>query len=439
MKLTQEETAIREGRGGPVWRKVMNTLILYGEALNAECFVDIEWGGHFSISIALPGVGPRIEMLTELVEAGLKTKHPFTLDPKAPVDFENLGLSVEQERVFREMLHHQPIYDRRMLELGLRDENAYTCVPYFPEVGNRPPPGAIMAWSESSCVVFANSVLAARTNRNSSILDLLSNIAGKTPLTGLLTDEGRRATWCIDINTRFQPPPQLLGAAIGRLVLDGVPYITGLDRFLRPELDDETVDYLKEMGAACAAIGAVGLYHVENITPEAIDHGRRLLVAGAAHGIIDDVILETLLASYPVMWEDAQAKPRKCLIGCPHLSLRELHGWACRIFEALQAEGRWQVIVETILFAAPHTIRKFQDHSKVYMKLISAGVKLSPTCPEAYMNNPLCAMEAVITNSNKLRAFTSARLLLDDELLKTIVTGRITMSPRVIVSTKGSN
>jgi hypothetical protein len=428
MKLTQEENAIRKGSRGPVWQKVMNTLILYGEALHAECFVDIEWGGHFSIPFALPGVGPRLEMLTELAEAGLKTKYPFTLDPKAPIDFENLGLSAEQKRVFREMLRDQPAYDKRMLELGLRDENAYTCTPYFTEVGNRPPRGAILAWSESSCVVFVNSVLAARTNRNSSILDLLSNIAGKTPLTGLLTDEGRRATWRIDIKVLKRPHPQLLGAAIGRLVMDGVPYITGLDRFLRPDLDDETVDYLKEMGAACAAIGAVGLYHVENITPEAIDQGRRLLVAGAAHDAIDDGKLEALLASYPVMWKDTQAKPRKCFIGCPHLSLRELRGWADSIFDALQAEGRPRIAVETILCAAPHTISRFKADTESYMKLISAGVKLSPTCPEAYMNNPLCAKEPVITNSNKFRAFTSARLLLDEELIEAIVTGRINQS-----------
>ena len=425
MNLTHEEQAILEGKQGPTIQKVMRTLVLYGEALEAEKFVDIEWEGHFSIPSALPGVGPRLEMLDELARAGLKTKYPFTLDPRSPADFETLGVSLEQKRVFMEMLRDQPAYDKRMLQLGLRDEDAYTCTPYFPEVGNIPPRGAILAWSESSCVVFANSALGARTNRNSSIMDILSNIVGKTPLTGFLTDEGRRAGWHVEVRTDRKPNPQLLGAAIGRKVLEDVPYIVGLDLFLSTELDDETIDYLKEMGAACAAIGAVGLYHVENITPEAIDAGNDLLRSNHRGCIIDDRELEDMMASYPVMWEDRDARPRKCFIGCPHLSLRELYWWTDNIHDALKAEGRKHLEVETIICSAPQILRKFEADKDAYERLKSAGVKLSETCPEAYMDNQICAREAVITNSNKLRAFTPARLFLDRDLIEVMVTGEV--------------
>jgi hypothetical protein len=397
-------------------------MVLYAEALEADKFVDIDWAGHFSIPFALPGVGPRLEMLDELAAAGLKTKFPFTLDPRAPADFDALGVTPEQKKMFMEMLRDQPAYDERMLQLGLRDKDAYTCTPYFPEVGNIPPRGSILAWSESSCVVYANSVLGARTNRNSSILDILSNLVGKTPLTGLLTDAGRRASWLVEVNTRRRPNPQLLGAAIGMKVLEDVPFIAGLDRFLSPGLDEKTVDFLKEMGAACAAIGAVGLYHVEAITPEAVDCGRKLLKADYRTYTIDDRELEGLFASYPVMWADKQTEPRKCMIGCPHLSLAELYQWTENICGGLEAAGREKVALETILCAAPQIIKKFQADEKTFKRLERTGVKLTDTCPEAYMNNPLCAREAVATNSNKFRAFTTARMYLDQDLIR-LITG----------------
>ncbi|HUT71089.1 MAG TPA: aconitase X [Desulfatiglandales bacterium] len=425
MKLTQEERDILEGNQGLILQKVMRTLILYGEALSAEKFVDIEGPGHFSIPFALPGVGPRLEMLDELAEAGLKTKYPFTLDPKAPLDFENLFLRREQEQAFDEMFRNQGPYDRRMLQLGLRDEDAYTCTPYLPEVGNIAPKGTILAWSESSCVVYANSVLGARTNRNAAIMDILSNIAGKTPLAGLLTDQGRRATWRVEVDTSQMPNPQLLGAAIGMKVLEDVPYVVGLDRFLDTEINETTRDYLKEMGAACAAIGAVGLYHVEHITPEAIDHGANLLRHGHRNYHIDDEELRSLMDSYPVMWTEKGAKPEKCLIGCPHLSLRELKWWACQIPAALEAHHKDRLAVDTVLCAAPQVLQEFKAEEQGYERLRSAGVKLSGTCPEAYMDNQLCARDAVITNSNKLRAFTTARMFLDEDLLEVIVTGEI--------------
>jgi predicted aconitase len=425
LKLTNEEKGILDGKRGKTMQKVMKSLVLYGEALEAEKLVDIEWPGHFSIPFAVPGVGPRLELLDELAEAGLRTRFPFTLDPQAPLDFENLFVSGEQKRSFEEMLLDQEAYDKRMLQLGLRDMEAFTCTPYFPEVGNIPEKGKILAWSESSCVVYANSILGARTNRNAAIMDILSNIAGKTPLAGLLTDEGRRAAWRIEIQTSALPNPQLLGAAIGMKVLEDVPYIVGLDRLLGTEIDEAARDFFKEFGAACAAIGAVGLYHVENITPEAVEQGDRLLRPDHKMHCIDDSELKRLMDSYPVMWADKRARPQKCLIGCPHLSLRELEWWGRNINAALVAHSKKRVAVNTVLCAAPQVLEEFKADEEHCRNLKNAGVRLSPTCIEAYMNNHLCSREAVITNSNKLRAFTPARMFLDEELVEIIVTGEI--------------
>jgi predicted aconitase len=425
IQLSQEEQNLLQGVHGSTLQKIMKTLVLYGEALGAERLVDIEGDGHFVISWAIPGIAPSLEMLDELISVDLQTKFPFTLDPKAPLDFENLGLRPDQEHAITRLFKDQAYYDEQMLKLGLRSEDAYTCNPYQPEIGNIPRRGAILAWSESACAIFANSVLAARTNRNGAILDLLSNIAGKTPYIGLVTDEGRRASWLIDVQTDQLPNPQLLGAVIGGRVIEDVPLITGLDRFLGAGLCEKSRDYLHEMGAACATYGAVGLYHVENITPEAIEQGRDLLIKDHATYVIDDQVLESHFESYPNLWMDQVAKAERCLIGCPHLSLQQLNWWAEKILQALDAHNQIQLAVVTILFAAPQVIKKFTADEETYRRLKEAGVQLSTACAETLFEGEVCSQDAIVTNSNKLRAYTTARFYPDEEILGIVLKGEI--------------
>ncbi len=425
INLTSEEQDILHGSQGPTLQKVMETVVRYGEALGAERLVDIEGAGHFVLSWSSPGIAPPLELLDELVQAGLQTKYPFTLDPYAPLDFENLGLRVDQEQTLDDMYRDQEQYDTRMRQLGLRDSDAYSCNPYLPEVGNVPKRGAILAWSESACAIFANSALGARTNRNSAIIDLLSNIVGKTPLFGLLTDEGRNATWKIEVRTETLPNPQLLGAAIGLKVLAGIPYIVGLDHFLGSGLNDEILDYLHEMGAACATYSAVSLFHVENVTPEAVDQGTGLLIDDHETCIIDDLELQNLLNTYPLLWTEQTMKPEKCLIGCPHLSFRQLQWWAEAILSSLESCDQSKLAVETILFSAPQVLEKFKADTDTYERLLRVGVKFSASCAETLYEGDVVAGEAIVTNSNKLRAYTSARFFPDQDLVMILVDGEI--------------
>jgi predicted aconitase len=431
IELTQEEREVLQGKQGPTMRKVMETVVLYGQALGADRLVNIDGDGHFVIAYAVPGIAPSMEMLDELVAAGLKSRLPFTLDPKPPLDYENWFLSSEQIRLLDEMYRDQPRYDERMLQLGLRGPDAWTCTPYLPQVGNRPGRGDNLAWSESACVIFANSVLGARTNRNGAIMDLLCALVGKVPLAGLLTDEGRQASWLIEVQTGGLPAPQLLGAAIGRRVLADVPFIVGLDRLLGTELNEETWDYLHEMGAACATAGAVGLFHVEGITPEARDLGRDLLAGDHRSYVIDDRELEDLLASYPVLWADREAPPDKCFIGCPHLSLRQLHWWADRLHSALQRRGQSRLGVKTTLCAAPQVLAAFRRDRPACDRLEQTGARLSAGCPMQLFDNDLSAGEAIVTNSNKLRAYTEARFLPDEKLVEVLVRGEVGQVPTI--------
>jgi predicted aconitase len=364
-------------------------------------------------------------MLDELAEAGLETTYPFTLDPCAPLDFEPLDLTEAQQQLALEMYSNQRPYDRRLLQLGLRDPDAYTCNPYLPEVGNVPERDTVVAWSESACAVFANSVLGARTNRNGAIMDLLSNIVGKAPLTGLLTDEGRRACRLVRLETTELPHPQLLGAAIGRLVLADVPYIVGLDRFLGPGLNETSRDYLQEMGAGCATYGAVGLYHVENITPEAVAQGRELLNSDSTTHVIGDRELSDLMSSFPNLWLNEGDVPERCFIGCPHLSLQQLNWWSDQIHDALQARGRSRLAVNTLICSAPGVLEKFKADVDAHDRLIEAGVKLGVTCVETLFEGGVIGDAKVVTNSTKLRAYAPAVFFPDQELLEILVSGKI--------------
>ncbi len=425
IKLSKDELGILSGDLGKMMQKVMETVVLYGEALGAEKLVNIEGEGHFVIPWVLPWLAPPIKMLEELVDAGLKTKYPFTLDPCAPLDFENLNLDKSVEEKITVMFKDQEHYDQLLLALGLRDENAYTCNPYQPEIGNIPEPGVVLAWSESACAVYANSYLGARTNRNGAIMDLISNIAGKTPYTGLVTDEGRKAKWLIEIKTDTLPIPQILGAVIGKLVVADVPYIIGLDRFLSDLDESERSDYLHEMGAACATYGAVGLYHVENITPEAVAQGRDLLQKENKSVIVSNEDIQEELHSYPRLWTESETNPKQCYIGCPHLSYQQLTWWAEEFSKALKRENRKELAVETVLFSAPQILERIKRNEELYSKFKKAGVSFSPTCCETIYETGLLNGKPILTNSNKLRAYTSALYVQDDQLINTLVTGEL--------------
>ena len=198
-----------------------------------------------------------------------------------------------------------------------------------------------------------------------------------------------------------------------------------LDPFLGPGLNENTRDFLHEMGAACATAGAVGLYHVQNITPEAVDYRTSLLVPNHKTYIIDDRELEELLSSYPVPWPEADAVPEKCFIGCPHLSLQQLHWWTEKITAALQKENRDQLPVNTTICAAPQVLRAFKADGGSYELLKRTGARCSVGCAMQIFDNDLSAGDAIVTNSNKLRAYTTARFFPDEELVDIITSGRI--------------
>ena len=423
MELTKEQEDILAGSQGPVMAKVLKTLVLYGEVFGAEKLVKVtSTYGHivtsFGVSVIKDAVGG---LMDELINAGLVTSQKFTADPR-PCD-KNVPKSLLENIVFKVMYGPQKHYEEQLKKLGLLDNDAFTCTCYLDEVGNIPKKGDILSWAESSAVNYANSVLGARCNRNSGIIEMFGSIVGYVPYFGLLTDEGRKASWIIDVQTSNLPEAQLLGSAIGMKVVADVPYIKGLDKWLKDVKDPDTIIYLKNFGAATASNGSVGLYHIHGITPEALESGENLINPNAKTFVIDDDVIENTKKSYPVIWEDKNAEPKLCFMGCPHMTYNEVVMWTEKLSEKFNVSNRKKVSIPTVFTASPSVIKKF-NNNKLSDKLKDFGVILSPICPLMYMNNPLCAKKPVITNSNKLRTYTSSKYYTDNEILSILTEER---------------
>jgi len=422
VNLTKEQQAILDGEKGDVLARIMKTLIRYGELFGADAMVPVTSKyNHLVTSFGLKALKPVYELMDKLIEAGNISTQKFSADPR-PLD-PNVPSNFLQNFIFKNFMYsRQEEYEVQLNQLGLMEKDAFTCTCYMDEVGNTPAMGEVLSWSESSAVVYANSVLGARCNRNSGIIDLMGSVLGYVPYFGLLTDEGRKAKWIVKIETTKKPEAQLLGSAIGMKVMEDVPYIVGLDKWLGGELNDAAKTYLKDFGAATASNGAVGLYHVENITPEAVQMGESLIEEGAQVYVVDDAELERVYKSYPVIWKNKEARPKLCFMGCPHMSLEQLTDWTKKIQKALKAEGKTKVCIPTVFTAAPAVLKKFEETSYAAI-LKEAGVITSYICPLMYMNNPLSEKMPVITSSNKLRTYTSARYYTDAEILEQITKG----------------
>ena len=422
MFLTDEQQAILNGSKGETIAKVWKTLVMYGDTFGADKMVPVtSTYNHLVTSFGLKMMKPVFDLMQQLIDAGAVSSQQFSVDPR-PVD-KNVPANFLQNFIFNKIMYAtQEQYEGQLKELGLMSDDAFTCACYLDQMGNKPQKGDVLSWAESSAVVYANSVLGARCNRNSGIMDIMGSIAGYVPNFGLLTDEGRKATWIVKVQCKKKPEAQLLGSAIGMKVMEDVPYIMGMEDWLGTELNDENCAYLKDFGAATASNGAVGLYHIGGLTPEAKELGTDLIAEGAQIYVIDDAELERVKANYPVMWKNADAKPKLCFVGCPHMSLQQLKDWTDRVEAGLKESGNKKVLIPTVFTTAPAVKAEFEK-TEYAQRLKATGVILSYICPLMYMNNPLCKAMPVMTSSNKLRTYTTARYYTEEEILAKITKG----------------
>ena len=306
MNLTDPQQRLLDGNRGEMVRRLMRLLVRLGEAFGAERLVEIVSAQVSGVSFKSIGA-PGLAFLEDVAAQGARVAVPTTLNP-AGMDLENwrtLGVpedfAEKQNRIIA-----------AFEQMGVTA--TVTCTPYY--AGNVPRRGEHVAWAESSAVSFANSVLGARTNREGGPSALAAAVCGCTPCHGLHLDAGRRPTIRVAVGTVLESRADFgaLGHYVGRRVRDGVPYFTGIPA--------ASWDDLKSLGAAMAASGAVGLYHVENLTPEAHLHDAEGLESIAVTRTDLDETYERL---------SGEAAPDLLVLGCPHASLEEIGELAERL------------------------------------------------------------------------------------------------------------
>ena len=421
MTLTDEQLEILNGAKGATMAKVMQTMVMFGEFLGAHELIPITHpNGHISTSFGIGTLKPLFEVMEKLIDDEIKTVGTFSVNPR-PLDYANIKCNFIERVAFDKYLYNkQSLYESQLAKLGLKDKKAFTCTNFLDEVGNKPKYGDILSWAESSSVIYVNSVIGARSNRNSSMIELFGNILGLVPNYGLLLDEGRLASTKITLRLSKLIDAQALGLVIGKLAKDEIVLISGLDKHLGKELNEKTKAYLKDFGASLASVSDTALYHIDNITPEVKKYGNKILKKDYKTIIIDDGIVSNIIKEIPVLWKHSDAHPDMCFIGCPHLSLYQLNEWTKKIIDGLKATEQKKVAVKTIMLASPDVIDKFENTIN-YDLLINAGVKLSSICPIMFTNNPKTRRRNIITNSNKCRVFSSSRYYLDEEIIDIIV------------------
>lgn len=303
MYLTKEEELILAGEYGYALQKAMEILVALGEIYGADRLIPIKSAQIAGVSYKNIG-DAGIEFLRDFANAGAKVSVYTTLNPAGIGDDEFMEKQMKVLELYRKM--------------GI--EATSTCTPYYG--ANLPKFGDHLAWSESSAVSFANSILGARTNREGGPSSLAAAIVGKTPNYGLHLDENRKATVIISVeaNVRTFVDYAALGYHLGKTLGNDVPYIKGL----KPEM----TEYLKEMGAAIAASGSIALYHVEGETPE---------YRGAITEKLETITIENSdIRAVKEQFADDWSEIDMILIGCPHTSLAEVK----EIAELLSMRGR---------------------------------------------------------------------------------------------------
>jgi len=428
LTLTQEEQDILNGSKGPVMAKVLDTIVRHGELFGAERLADCGGQPHSSLYTGSPWVTPVLEMFEEIADAGLKSFAPYTVNPMV-IDLFTVGRDPKKRNMELDGFPLQGRLIQVHTRLGAMPLNNWSCACYLPQIGNTADPGTVVTWAESSAVNFGNSVLGLRVNRMATGMEVLCAIAGKVPVFGLLTDEGRRAKWHIDVRLSKEPHWGVLGTAFGYKVVDQIPYLTGIDKWIGMEdgkPDPIAVGKLKAMGSSSAATGAVGLYHVENVTPEAIDQGRELLVEDHQTYVIDDAELARIRDGFPNLWQDPKGDPNDVYIGCPHNTYDEMVYWCQKLEKALKDAGQDKLAIPVILASAV-TVKEhlLDEHPVLFRDMKKAGVEFTHICTPMFMGlKGMADIERGVTNSGKARAYTNLRIYDDDDLVKIALTGK---------------
>jgi len=353
MKITKEEQEILQGKLGEGMQKALELQVALGEAFDAERFVDVS-----RTHVALSGQEGDTYWCELLVKGGAKCKVPCTTNPAWDTKTLTQYYGVTQDE----------------LELVKRTYDVYTkigavmslsCTPELQQ--NVPAFGEVVAFSESSCTPYVNSVLGARSNRESSVSALAAAVTGKTPLYGLMFDENRRGTMVIEVEEAPKDAYDwgLLGYKAGRIIEKDVPV------FVFKKIDGRpTPESLLYFGAELNTSGAVPMYHIVGVTPEAPDLESALRgnkPTRTAYISKEDIREEEKKIS------EEGGKINLVMLGCPHYTLDQVMELERLMDNRKSSVPFWVLVSEATLSLA--------KRNESFYRLAECGVNLvAETC-----------------------------------------------------------
>lgn len=299
MHLTNDEERFLSGEYGEVMERMFRLLVSLGDIYEADKMIPVSSAQVSGVSYKSIG-DPGMEFLEDYAEKGAKVKVVTFLNP-AGMDIEDWKELGVPPNFAEKQLRIMDAFKRMGIVVSA------TCTPYL--AGNLPRFREHIAWAESSAIAFSNSVIGARTNREGGPSALAAALCGVTPNYGLHLDQNRKPEVVVDVDAKLGDNADFgaLGYHVGKKVKNGIPYFKGIK--------EADTDQLKALGAAMAASGAVALYHVENMTPEA----HLMETSGLERLQVSDKDLDETFSKLSTGKE-----PDIVIIGCPHASLKEI-------------------------------------------------------------------------------------------------------------------
>jgi predicted aconitase len=412
MELTADETDVVGGAHGAAAKFAMEIITNYGRAIGAPRLMEIT-RAHIDSCLFHGRSG--LDFAQRLLEGGARVRVPTTLNVGA-VDLLHPELnrgdpaSIESGR--RLMSAYQ--------SMGCRP--TWTCAPY--QLKDRPVFGEQIAWAESNAIVFVNSVLGARTDRYGDFIDICAAITGKVPEHGLHISENRHGEIVFDVSglpaslSTSELMWPLLGLVVGRLTGNRIPVIVGA-------ANNPDEDALKAFGAAAASSGAVALFHVVGVTPEAQTLDQALQGTRARETIL--ITASMLREAQSELTSSQTGRLVAVSVGTPHFSLQEFE----RLIALIDGKRR-DADVDFYVSSARETILQVEERG--WNRLLDDfGIDLvADTC--TYLKPILRRTDGlVMTNSAKWAYYAPGNLGYDvvfatlDDCVASAVAGRVVL------------
>lgn len=415
MKLTDREKGILDGREGAAVQIALSSLVDLAELFGAEELIDVSQA-HIDATVYM--VDAQIEFVERLTDLGARVSVPSSLNA-ASIDLKKPQALRAPETLLEKCRQLEKAY----LKMGATP--TWTCAPY--QQGMMPRFGERIAWGESNAIVFANSIIGARTIRYGDLMDICSAITGKAPNFSMYLTENRRAQVLIKLDKlpkRMLNDPAvtpLLGYIIGELAEDRIAAVQGIA--------PQDTDGLKALCAAAASSGAVSLIHIVGQTPEA--QTLEMCLQGAKPKEVFAINAKMIRNTAEKLSTAKSDHVDLVAVGCPHFSFAEFHRLA-RLMNSRKVHGSvafWAFTSRTV-YGWIETCGLLEGFTRCGVVIFSDG------CPLEYPQESW-SFHTAMSNSVKFANYCYPQRGLDvvyaglEDCVESAVNGRVCLKDNV--------